>query len=61
MSFWCFIILSKLLLLAVVFEGTAGGLLVSYTNISLDPTLKWSKMTEHLRRDDANTSDNMQN
>ncbi len=24
----------------------------NYTSFSLDPTLKWSEMTEHLRRDD---------
>ncbi len=26
-------------------------------NFSLDPTLKWSEMTEHLRRDDDNPSE----
>ncbi len=33
----------------------------NYTSFSLDPTLKWSEMTEHLRRDDDNPSDNIQN
>ncbi len=29
----------------------------NYTSFSLDPILKWSEMTEHLRRDDANPSE----
>ncbi len=28
-------------------------------NFSLDPTLKWSEMTEHLRRDDDNPSEDL--
>ncbi len=30
----------------------------NYTSFSLDPTLKRSEMSEHLRRDDDNPSDN---
>ncbi len=30
-----------------------------YWSISLNPTLKWSEMTEHLRRDDANPSEDL--
>ncbi len=33
----------------------------NYTSFSLDPTLKWSEMTKHVRRDDANPSENIQN
>ncbi len=29
----------------------------NYTSFSLDPNLKWSEMTEHLRKDDDNTSE----
>ncbi len=31
----------------------------NYTRFSLDPTLKWSEMTKHLRRDDANPSEDV--
>ncbi len=31
----------------------------NYTSFSLDPTLKWSEMTEHLRRDDNNPSEDL--
>ncbi len=31
----------------------------NYTSFSLDPTLKWSEMTKHLRRDDANPSEDL--
>ncbi len=31
----------------------------NYPSFILDPTLKWSEMTEHLRRDDANPSENI--
>ncbi len=32
---------------------------MNYTSFSLDPTLKWSEMTKHLRRDDANPSEDL--
>ncbi len=31
----------------------------NYTSFSLDPTLKWSEMTKHLRRDDDNPSEDL--
>ncbi len=31
----------------------------NYTSFSLDPTLKLSEMTEHLRRDDDNPSEDL--
>ncbi len=31
----------------------------NYTSFSLDPTLKWSEMAKHLRRDDANPSEDL--
>ncbi len=31
----------------------------NYTSFSLDPTLKWSEMTKHLREDDANPSEDV--
>ncbi len=31
----------------------------NYTSFSLDPALKWSEMTKHLRRDDADLSEDL--
>ncbi len=31
----------------------------NYTSFSLDPALKWSEMTKHLRRDDADPSEDL--
>ncbi len=53
----------------VCLDGTTATLIMSllvslllprnYTSFSLDPTLKWSEMTKHLRRDDDNPSEDL--